>query len=235
MDEDEKYKVPEGTKGDVVEALTKGAVSAVPFAGGFLAELLQIVIVPPLEKRKADWMNGVAQGLKELEQKVAGFDIENLKENERFISTVISTSQTAIKNHQKEKLEALRNAVLNVAVGSGLMEDQEAVFLDLVDRYTPWHLRILRLFQSPLSLAAEKGIQPDSFYMGSRTQLLETYYPELKGQNQFYAAMVADLVSDGMLAVRDLGGMVTAQGMFQKVTTERGDRFLSFITSPVGR
>ena len=177
-------------------------------------------------------MNGVAQGLKELEQKVAGFDIENLKENEQFISTVISTSQVAIRNHQKEKLEALRNAVLNVALGSKLSEDQEAMFLGLVDRYTPCHLQILRLFQSPLSLAAEKGIRPESFSIGSRTQLLEMYYPELKGRGQFYTGVVANLVSDGMLGVRDLGGMITAQGMFQKVTTERGDLFLAFITFP---
>ena len=69
--------------------------------------------------------------------------------------------------------------------------------------------------------------------MGSRTQLLETYYPELRGQNQFYARVVADLVADGMLNVRDLGGMITSQGMFQKITTDWGDRFLGFITSSV--
>ena len=51
MNGDEKYKVPESTKGDVVEALSKGVVSAIPYAGGFLVELLQIVIVPPLEKK----------------------------------------------------------------------------------------------------------------------------------------------------------------------------------------
>jgi hypothetical protein len=233
MSEDEKYKVPESTKGDVAHAIAKGAAGVVPYAGGFLAELLQMVIVPPLEKRKAEWMNGVADGLRELERKTAGFSVENLKDNEQFISAVLNTSQVAIKNHQKEKLEALRNAVLNVAVGSGLTEDQEAMFLGLVDRYTPWHLCILRLFQSPLELAAQKGIRPESFYLGSRTQLVETYFPELKGQNQLYNAVVAELAADRMLGVRDLGGMITAQGMFQKVTTEWGDRFLAFITSPV--
>jgi hypothetical protein len=136
MSNDEKYKAPESTKGDVVEALAKGAVSAVPIAGGFLAELLQIVVAPPLERRKAEWMNGVADGLRKLEEKVEGFSIENLKDNEPFISTIVGASQAAIKTHEQEKLEALRSAVLNVAKGSGLSADQEAMFLGFVERYT---------------------------------------------------------------------------------------------------
>jgi hypothetical protein len=216
MSEDEKYKVPEGTKGDVVESLVKGVVSAVPVAGGFLAELLQIVVVPPLEKRKAEWMNGVAEGLKELEQKVAGFDVEHLKENDQFISTIVSASQIAIKNHQKEKLEALRNAVLNVAVGSGLTEDTEAIYLSLIDRYTAWHLRILRLFQNPLQLGAQKGLRPENYYIGgSRAQFLETYYPDMRGQREFYDIAVSDLHAQGLLGVQDLQTMVTGHGMFQ--------------------
>jgi hypothetical protein len=119
-----------------------------------------------------------------VEQKVEGFGVESLKDNEAFISTVVTACQAAIRTHEQEKLEALRNAVLNVAQGSGLTADQVAIFLGLIERYTPWHLRILRLFQSPLSLAAAKGIRPENFYMGSRTQLLETYYPELRGQNR---------------------------------------------------
>ena len=233
MTEDDKYKVPAAAAGDAAHALAKGAVGAVPYAGGFLAELLQIVVAPPLEKRKAEWMNGVAEGLKKLEEKVEGFSVENLKDNEQFISTVVSASQAAIKTHEQEKLEALRSAVLNVAKGSGLTADQEAMFLGFIERYTPWHLRILRLFQSPLSLAAEKGIRPENFNIGSRTQLVEIYYPELRGEGQFYARIVADLGSDGMLGVKDLAGMISAQGMFQTITTEWADRFLRFVTSPV--
>ena len=234
MGEEEKYAVPAGTKGDVAHGIVKAAISAAPVVGGPAAEIFGLVIAPPLQKRQAEWMEEVAEGLKRLEGRVEGFRIENLKDNEQFISIVLTATQSANRNHQREKREALRNAVLNVAVGSGLEQDAEAIFLSLIDRFTAWHLRILRLFQTPLELGAAKGLRPDNYAIaGSRARLLEMYYPDMQGQRQFYDIAVADLHAQGMLGVRDLQGMITGQGMFQKVTTDWGDRFLAFITAPV--
>jgi hypothetical protein len=232
MSEDKKYAVPEGTKGDVAVEIVKAAISAAPVVGGPAAELFSLVISPPLEKRRVQWMEEVADGLKKLEETLEGFSIENLKGNERFISTVLNASQSAMRDHQREKRDALRNAVLNVARGSGFAEDVEAIFLFLIDHYTPWHLRILRLFQNPLELGKEKGLTPDKYYTGSRSKLLEHYYPEMRGQQQFYGIVVADLRANGMLGA-DLGGMITSNGMFQKLTTDWADQFLAFITSPI--
>jgi hypothetical protein len=156
-----------------------------------------------------------------------------LKDNEQFVSVLIEASRTAITDHRTEKREALRNVVLNVAGGTTkLSDDQQNIFLSLVDRFTPWHIRILRLFQNPLELGRQKGLTPEKYYMGSRTQLLEQYYPDMRGQSQFYSILVSDLRANGMLNA-DLGGMVTSNGMFQKITTEWGDQFISFISSPL--
>jgi hypothetical protein len=234
MSEKEKYAVPASGKGDAVQEIVKAAISAAPLVGGPAAEIFGMVIAPPLQRRQAAWMDEVAEGLKQLEGKVEGFKIENLKENEQFVSTVLAATQAAIRTHQQEKREALRNAVLNVAVGSGLDQDAEAIFLSLIDRYTAWHLRILRLFQNPLELGAAKGQRPENYYIGgSRARLLEVYYPDMKGQRQFYDITVSDLHGQGLLGIQDLQTMVTAQGMFQKATTDWGDRFLAFITAPV--
>jgi hypothetical protein len=234
MSEKDKYVVPTGSKGDVAQEIVKAAISAAPLVGGPAAEIFGMVIAPPLQRRQAAWMEEIAEGLKQLEGKVEGFKIENLKENEQFVSTVLAATQAAIRTHQQEKREALRNAVLNVAVGSGLDQDAEAIFLSLIDRYTAWHLRILRLFQNPLELGAAKGQRPENYYIGgSRARLLEAYYPDMQGQRQFYDITVSDLHAQGLLAIQDLQTMVTAQGMFQKATTDWGDRFLAFITAPV--
>jgi len=220
--------------GDVAHTIVKAAVSAVPYAGGPGAELFALIFRPPLQKRQDEWMNEVADGLREVEKRAEGFSIEKLRDNEQFISAVMNASQAAMRSHQQEKREALRNAVLNVAVGSGLTEDVEAVFVSLIDRYTPWHLRILRFFHNPLELSAQKGMKPENYYIGgSRAQTLETYYPEMRGQRQFYDILVKDLHADGLLGVNELQGMLTGQGMFQRLTTEWGDRFLAFITFPI--
>jgi hypothetical protein len=232
MSTEEKYAVPKESRADIAHTIVKAAISGAPVVGGPAAELFALVIAPPLQKRQAEWMNEIAEGLKEVEQRTEGFTIESLKDHPQFISAVLNASQAAMRNHQAEKLEALRNAVLNVAIGSGLDEDTETIFLVLIDRYTPWHLRILRLLQNPLELGAAKGMRPENYYAGSRSQLLEEYYPELKGQRQFYDIIVADLVTQGMLSIRDVQGNITGHGMFQKVTSQWGDRFVAFITFP---
>jgi hypothetical protein len=234
MSENDKYAVPTAGKDDVAQEIVKAAISAAPLVGGPAAEIFGMVIAPPLQKRQIAWMEEVAEGLKQLEGKVEGFKIENLKENEQFVSIVLAATQTAVRTHQQEKREALRSAVLNVAIGSGLDQDAEGIFLSLIDRYTAWHLRILRLFQNPLELGAAKGQRPENYYIGgSRSRLLEAYYPDMQGQRQFYDITVSDLHAQGLLGIQDLQTMVTAQGMFQKATTDWGDRFLAFITAPV--
>jgi hypothetical protein len=60
---DEKYAVPVQSKGDVAHAVVKTVLSAVPYAGGPAAELFALVIAPSLEKRRARWMEEVAEGL----------------------------------------------------------------------------------------------------------------------------------------------------------------------------
>jgi hypothetical protein len=233
MNEEQKYEVPKQGKADIAHTLVKAAISGAPVIGGPGAEIFALVIAPPLQKRQAEWMNEVADGLRQVEKKVDGFNIENLRDNERFISAVMNASHAAIRNHEQDKRDALRNAVLNVAIGSGLTEDVEAIFLALIDRYTAWHLRILRVFQDPLNLGAQKEIRPENYSLaGSRAAFLERYYPEMRDNQQFYGIIVSDLRANGMLSA-DLSGMITPLGMFQKITTEWADQFLAFIALPV--
>ena len=149
----------------------------------------------------------MAEGLKILEN-VQGFNIENLKDDEPFVSAVMNASQAAMREHPRQKLDSLRDAVLNVARGPDLSEDEEVIFLFLMNQFTPWHLRILRFFERPLELAKQKGVTPENYYVGSRTQLREDYYPEMHGKQQFYGVVVADLRSNGMLGA-GLRGMMT--------------------------
>jgi hypothetical protein len=81
MSED-KYKVPKPSAGDVAHAVAKEELGILPVAGGLGEELFQLVLKPPLEKRRDEWMNSVAEGLRTLEE--SGVKIEDLSENEEF-------------------------------------------------------------------------------------------------------------------------------------------------------
>jgi len=78
--------------------------------------------------------------------------LESLGENAAFVTTALQATQIALRTHQEEKLEALRNAVVNSASDRSLDDDTRSIFLTFVDAFTPTHLRILKYFQDRGSL-----------------------------------------------------------------------------------
>ncbi|MGD0976162.1 MAG: hypothetical protein ABR866_18925, partial [Candidatus Korobacteraceae bacterium] len=174
-----------------------------------------------------------------IEAKAEGFRVENLAQNEEFVSAAIQITRSVISTHKQEKREALRNALLNIALGRAPNEDMQQMFLSYLDSLTGWHIRILAFFRNPqeaLENAAKptKAYQgPPNFYMGSPAQVMERMYPELKGQQAFYDQVVRDLFTRGLFSSDSLHGMMTVQGAIAKRTSDKGDEFLAFIANPV--
>lgn len=147
MNDKEKLSVPKPVAGDVAHAVVKGALSGIPIAGGLAAELFGMVLAPPLSKRRDAWFESVAERLRAVEAK-----LELLGEDPAFVTTMMHATHIALRTHQEEKLEALLNAVVNSAIGTAPQDDLQAIFLNLVDAFTPTHLRILKYFQNRGSL-----------------------------------------------------------------------------------
>jgi hypothetical protein len=123
MAEKEQSHIPKGTTADAAHALLKGALSGIPVAGGILAEFFSLVLTP------------------------------QLGDNPAFITTVMHATQVALRTHQQEKLDALRNAVMNAATGNTPEEDLQSLFLTFIEEFTPTHLRILNLIRDRTSSA----------------------------------------------------------------------------------
>jgi hypothetical protein len=138
----ERY--PQSTAADAAQGTARAALAAIPLVGGSITEVLSMVLAPAVERRKDQWLRELADGLDEVEAKVDGFKIENLQHDEAFVSAVIQASRSAISTHKQEKREALRNALLNIALGRGPGQDEEQIFLRYIDELTPWHIRILK-------------------------------------------------------------------------------------------
>jgi len=113
MDDSDLTKPPEPSGKDYAYVIVKGAISSlpVPIVGGNAAEILSLILATPLSQRQDELVSSIAQGLVELQEKVEGFKLEDLSENNIFITTVMQATQASLRNHQQEKLEALRNAV----------------------------------------------------------------------------------------------------------------------------
>jgi len=224
---------PKINMGDVGHAVAKGVLSGIPMAGGLASEIFNLVIAPPLIKRRDEWMESIAKGLKELEQKIEGFRIEELSKSDSFITTVMHATQAAIRNHQKEKLEALRNAVLNAAVLNAPEEDLQMIFLNFVDTLTHWHMRILKLFDNPIKWGQENNIKWPNWEFGGLSSVLSHAFPEFRGRRDFYEQLFRDLFARGLLNTESLETTMTASGLFASRTTEMGKEFINFITSPI--
>jgi hypothetical protein len=132
---------PENSKEETIAAIAKGAVSIIPIVGGIVSEVGNLYL-NPIEKRKQRWVNEVTLAINEINQQFAILP-EQLEMDERFISFLYQTTILALKNHQKEKINSLRNALVSSANPNEIGEDVAFQFLRYIDELTPSHLHLL--------------------------------------------------------------------------------------------
>ena len=174
----------------------------------------------PLQKRRDEWLASLAERLSRLESQ-----FEDLQNDEQFITATLHASTIALRTHQVLKLEALQNAILNVAGGQGPDEVKQHLFLIWVDVFSETHIRILKVFQNP-QFETAPGLP------GSLKQVLEASLPDLAGQSELYNQLWRDLHIRGLVNTDSLQGMMTSSGLTVKRTTDMGDEFLRFISDP---
>lgn len=229
MDKPPKAK----SAGDAAMEVGKAIISAIPGAGGPLQVLLENVFSAPIEKRKQAWLEQLADVVADLQKRVAGLTPERLAANEAFITVAMQATQIAVRNHQQEKLQALRNAILNSALPGPPQEDEQMIFLRLIDQLTPWHLRFLALFNNPVEWMERNTIGYPGWSLGGVSTVIEHCFPNLRGQRDTYDQIIRDLQSEGLIMQGQFVHItMTGGGMVESRTTERGKRFIKFITAP---
>lgn len=68
---------------------------------------------------------------------------ESLQDDERFISFLYQATILALKNHQRQKITALRNAIVSAAKPEQVSEDVAFQFLRYIDELSTTHLSML--------------------------------------------------------------------------------------------
>ncbi len=229
MDKPPKNK----SAGDIAREVGRAAVSVIPGAGGPIQVLFENVFSAPLEKRRQAWLEDLAEVVAKLQEKVEGLTPEKLASNEVFITVALQASQIATRNHQKEKLKALRNAVFNSVLPNSPEDDEKIIFLRLIDQLTSWHLRTLALLNGPVDWMARNDIRNPGWSMGGVSTVIEHCFSGLKGKRDFYDQVVRDLQVDGLIGQGQfIHVTMTGGGMVESRTTDRGKRFLKFISDP---
>ena len=128
-------ELPQPSLGDYVHLALRTGIAGLPVVGGPALEVFNQLIAPPIQRRRDEWLKGVMERLSALEQDNC-LKIDDLASNDVFVSTITQATTIALRNHRKEKLDALRNAVLNTAIGRSPDDSKRELFLNFVDVFT---------------------------------------------------------------------------------------------------
>jgi hypothetical protein len=95
------------------------------------------------------------------------------------VDAVVTATRIVDRTSQREKIEALRNAVLNSALPAAPDQDIQQLYFALIDNLTPTHLRLLTLLDNPPGwFDARPGLHHPQFgMMSSRTALISAAMP----------------------------------------------------------
>ena len=224
----ERYPQPDGS--DTALAMTRGLISLIPGAGGPIDELLTLVLAPSVSRRRDDWFKELAKLMEELEKKVDGFKIEDLSGNEAFVSAAIQATRIAHGNHREEKRRILRNALLNVALGTAPDEDTQQIFLNIVDAYTVSHIRVLDVLWRGASRITAVLWEQNRIAINQRNygSAIEVLVPEMRGQAGLAEYILTDLRSRGFTQLNSLSNNFPQGGTI----TNMGVQFLRFVLHP---
>lgn len=217
--------------GDEIHAAARSYLSVFPYIGAGAVELFTNIVAPPLEKRLQEWREEVGEGLRNLEA-TKGIRLEELQSNDVFIDTILHASPIALRNSQREKREALKNAVLNAALPNPPEQSLQQMFLNSIDTLTVWHLRLLKLFHDPQQWAIENNHEFPNMMSGGLSNILESAFPDLRGQRTLYDQIWRDLHQSGLVNTDSLHGTMSIQGLMSRRTSDLGAQFLSFVEEP---
>jgi hypothetical protein len=219
---------------DLAYQVGKGVLSAIPIAGGALSVVYESIFSAPIELRKQEWLNELADAVLEIQDYVDDLTPEKLAEDPAFITVALQASQIALRNHQKEKLDALRNAVINSALPSAPEENLRIVFLRLIDQYTEWHIRILCYLDDPVVVAQRRQSLPNN-----PKEALGFCFPELNERKDFTDFIIRELQADGL--IKDPTSQSSTSGQdhdgvnmkteFVSCATQLGKEFISFVSA----
>ncbi|GAA0944606.1 hypothetical protein GCM10009554_38890 [Kribbella koreensis] len=192
---------PETPRTDLVDKAIAGGLSSIPLVGGVLGVFYENYMQAPYDRRLQQWQRTMTEVVNELAEKY-----DTLPNDDVLLDALINATRAAQATSQQEKLDALRNAVLNSVAPDAPDTDEQARFFRLVDQFSAAHLRML---------ARISYYQPSSLYV--RPDVINTRRREWRD------LLTADLSGARLISV-------STDGNYTALRTSLGSRFLDFIS-----
>ena len=200
------------------QSLIKGLAGGIPFAGGLAGESLDLIWKTGYEKRLKEWRKNISNTLSSLLEQST---ISELINNEEFKSLLAESSIIALRNHQEEKLNAIKN-LLAKSVTSPLEYDFKKLFLNYIDQFTVYHIKALENINFNLN-QTESNFLPINKH---KSRMLEEIFV---GEDEFFNQIIEDLqVIKGLIIVKK-GPIKNYNTTTYFALTKLGYKFVKFI------
>lgn len=221
----DQYPAP--TLRDKARQGTEAAVAAIPYVGGAAVELAEVVMAPSLDKRRDAWFVKLGQLVEELRERIEGFDMAELAEDEVFVSAVADASRIAMGTHLERKLEMLKNCLAVLAASDDRDDFLAMQFLKFVEQLEVEHFLVLEYLRNPGAWFDAKSIPRPNLMSAARHTLLELAELPVEGESRGLA--LRDLGDRGLANVDMLGGQVRGASLWDSLTTPLGEQLLRFV------
>jgi hypothetical protein len=194
-----------------------------------IPEILTLLISPSIQTRREKWVLEIGQKLKELEDSNK-IQIEDLSTNEQFIDTVLQATSHALKTSDKEKIKMFKNVIINTAVGDTPEQTISHIFLNLIDEFTTWHIKVLNFFNEPIAWFKSNNRSFPDYISSTLARIVTEAFPDLKDNDELLDLIGSNLYRSKLLNTGDLRGMLGNEGLIASRTTNLGKQFLRFIS-----
>jgi hypothetical protein len=185
-------------KSEINYKARRAIVEVIPNLGPLFSYFYQKHVVSPSSKRLNDFYQALVDALCEISAKVACLDFDSPS----FTTTFMYAIQIASRNHQEEKLSALRNAVINSVIIPPLDDDIQKIFLNLIDDFTPSHIRVLSAIYK-YGLKKNKYGAVDNEWKEVDNEYIEEKFPDISNKYEFYEQILKDLVNRNLIQNND--------------------------------
>jgi hypothetical protein len=212
-------KKPTQNSSDYALKLTKGALGGIPFAGSFIGELMEIIIVPQYQKRLEEWFDYVEQTLKILVENGEQTKDE-IFEDEEFQSIFQKSSRAYVNNIEKEKIPLLKS-YFKSAINTTTELNKKLIFLEMIESLTIKHLMILRDVNENENSSNYK-------YQEELTEHLAKTYTS--GDKSYYKLLEKGLQNYHLLGYWSADLVENNKNQWNLRTSEIGKELIKFIT-----
>lgn len=216
-------KIKASTKADFGVSIIQGILSEIPVLGKILSEYIPSARFLRLE----DFAKQIADDFKKFSDKI---DTEYVS-TDNFAFIFEKCFRLAAENHQKDKLEAFRFALINSAIHKEISEFEKEYFLYLVDTFTTVHIRIIKFMIEPSDFLTFEQMN-NAYKDGNIAKVFSFVMPDMP--LDVVKSAFGDLLDRKLINNYDSIFSMTKSGIpvFSNTITQLGLRFIRFLTMP---